>query len=151
MTTLEGGCHCGNIRWRFTSVLAPAELPVRRCTCRFCTKHGALYSSDPNGRLEIEIRRAADVGIYQFATRTAEPHICRRCGVLPLTLARIDGRLYGVVNLATAEGFAVPAERIQEVHFEHETAAQRSARRARNWIGRVTLHNIETPESPASA
>lgn len=70
---------------------------------------------------------------------TAEPQICRRCGVLPLTLARIDGRLYAVVNLATAEGFVIPAERIEDVNFEHETAAERTARRARKWISRVQV------------
>jgi hypothetical protein len=112
---------------------------VRRCLCSFCTKHGALYSSDPEGRLSIEIHRPEDVSVYQFATRTAEPQVCRRCGVLAVTLAHIDGRLYGVVNLATADGLAIRPERIQDVDFEHQTAAERIARRARTWIANVTM------------
>ena len=139
MTTIEGGCHCGNIRWRFTPARPLAELPVRRCTCSFCTKHGALYSSDPDGQLSVEIRRAEDLSVYQFATRATEPQVCRRCGVLPLILARIDGQLCAVVNLATADGFVIAAERIEDVSFEHETAAERNARRARKWTAQVRV------------
>lgn len=139
MTAIEGGCHCGNIRWRFTPARPLAELPARRCTCAFCAKHGAFYTSDPGGRLSVEIGKADDVGVYRFGTRTTEPQVCRRCGVMPLILAHIEGRVYGVVNLATAEDLAIPPERIQDVNFEHQTAEERIARRARTWIAQVSV------------
>lgn len=137
---IKGGCHCGNIRWRFEPSRPFDELPVRRCTCAFCAKHGAFYTSDPAGRLAVEIRNSGEVGVYRFGTRTIEPQICRQCGVMPLILARIDGRLYGVVNLAAAEDIQVAPERIQqEANFESQSREERIARRRRTWIADVTL------------
>jgi hypothetical protein len=136
--TIEGGCHCGNIRFRFVTARAIAELPVRRCTCSFCRKHGALYTSDPNGRLSVAIREPQEISRYRFGTRTAEPMICRHCGVLPVTLARIDGRIYAVVNL-TASDADPGAAHVEEVDFSSQTAEERTERRRRNWIPTVTV------------
>jgi hypothetical protein len=139
MPSIEGGCHCGNIRFHFETGQPPEDLPVRRCTCTFCAKHGAFYTSDPAGRLVVSIRDPQAVNAYRFGTRTAEPQVCRQCGVVPVILARIDEHVYAVVNLATAEGFAILPERIQNVNFEHQTAAERNARRVRSWIAQVSF------------
>ncbi len=139
MTIIEGGCHCGNIRFRFETGQPPENLPVRRCTCMFCAKHGALYTSDPAGRLDVSIRDPQAVSVYHFGSRTAEPQVCRQCGVVPVILARIEEHVYAVVNLATAEGLTIQLERIQNVNFEHQTAEVRSARRARTWIAQVSV------------
>jgi hypothetical protein len=146
MTIIEGGCHCGNIRFRFETGQSPENLPVRRCTCTFCVKHGAFYTSDPAGRLIVGIRDPRAVSAYRFGTRTAEPQVCRECGVMPVILARIEDHVYAVVNLATAEGLAIPPERIQTVSFERQTPAERSARRARTWIASVSF--VETINTP---
>src|SRR5688572_12253637 len=74
-----GACHCGGIKVELTTSLAPHELRVRCCSCSFCRKHGARTTTDPNGRLRIEIR--SEVLRYQFATKSAEYLICARCGV----------------------------------------------------------------------
>ncbi len=59
---------------------------------------------------------------------------------MPLILARIYGRLYGVVNLAAAEDIRVAPERIQqEANFESQSREERIARRRRTWIADVTL------------
>ena len=145
MPAIEGGCHCGNIRFRFKPDQPPENLPVRRCTCTFCTKHGAFYTSDPAGHLVVSIREPQAVSTYRFGSHTAEPQLCRQCGAMPLILTRIAGHLYATVNLASAEDFAIPPERIQNVNFEHQTAAERSARRARNWIGDVSIHAGRRP------
>lgn len=142
MPTIEGGCHCGNIRFRLETGQPPENLQVRRCTCTFCAKHGAFYTSDPAGRLTVSIRDPQAVSAYRFGTRTAEPKVCRQCGVMPIILARIEDHVYAAVNLATAEDFAIPPERIQNVNFEHQTAEERSARRARTWIAQVRLAEI---------
>lgn len=139
MTTIEGSCHCGNIHWRLETSKPRDELPVRRCTCAFCAKHGAFYTSDPAGRLAVVVRDPGAVSAYRFGTHTTEPQVCGRCGVMPVTLTRIDGKLYGVVNLATAENMQVAPERIQDVNFENQSRKERIARRARSWIADVTL------------
>jgi hypothetical protein len=136
--TIEGGCHCGNIRFRFVATQAIAELPMRRCTCSFCRKHGALYTSDPNGRLSLIIREPNEISRYRFGTHTAEPMICRHCGVLPVTITRIDGRVYAVVNLSASDA-EVRATHIEEVDFSDQTVEERTQRRKRNWIPTVTV------------
>ena len=145
MPAIEGGCHCGNIRFRFEPDQPPENLPVRRCTCTFCTKHGAFYTSDPAGHLVVSIRDPQAVSTYRFGSHTAEPQVCRQCGVMPLILTRSEGHAYATLNLASAGDFATPPERIQNVNFEHQTAAERSARRARNWIGDVSIHAGRRP------
>jgi hypothetical protein len=139
METIEGSCHCGNISYRFETSRALAELALRRCSCSFCRSHGAVYTSDPQGRLTVDIREPQAVSHYRFGTRTAEPLICARCGVLPVTIARIDGRTYGVVNLSAASGFTVLADQVAPQDFSKQTAEQRSERRRRSWIATVTL------------
>ncbi len=139
MTTIEGSCHCGNIRWRLEPSKPRDELPVRRCTCAFCAKHGAFYTSDPAGRLAVEVRDPGAVSVYRFGTHTTEPQVCRQCGVTPVILTRIDGKLYGVENLATAENMLVEPGRVQDVNFEDQPREERIARRRRTWIADVTL------------
>lgn len=88
----EGGCHCGNIRYSFQTTVPVAELPLRACACSFCTRHGARYTSDPGGKLMIDIAEDGVLSRYRFATQTAEFLVCTRCGVMSAVLARIDGR-----------------------------------------------------------
>ena len=45
MTTLTGGCHCGNMRVAFETSLDPRNLPLRGCQCSFCRRHGAVATS----------------------------------------------------------------------------------------------------------
>jgi hypothetical protein len=58
--------------------------------------------------------------------------------VLPVTLARIDGRIYAVVNL-TASDADPGAAHVEEVDFSSQTAEERTERRRRNWIPTVTV------------
>jgi len=139
MTRIEGGCHCGNIRFRFEPKQPLANLPVRRCGCTFCVKHGAFYTSDPAGQLFVNIRDSRLVSAYHFGTGAADPQICRQCGVMPVILARIESHLYAVINLAAAEHIAIPPNQIQNVEYEHETAEEGRARRSLTWIAQVNL------------
>jgi hypothetical protein len=58
-----------------------------------------VWTSDPRGTLEIAIAEPALVSNYGFGTRTAECHICTRCGVVPVVTSRIDGALYAVISV----------------------------------------------------
>src|SRR5262245_28026423 len=88
-----GRCHCGNISFKLAIEPDPAEIPARACGCSFCLKHGGVWTSVPNGSLRIRIEDAAQLARYAFGTRTAEFHVCRTCGVVPLVTSTIDGRL----------------------------------------------------------
>lgn len=137
--SINGCCHCGNIRYEFRPTLAPADLPVRACRCAFCRKHGARYTSDPDGSLTLRIGSEAETTRYRFATRTAEFVVCRTCGVLVAALAGISGRTHAVVNLAAAEDFDLEQYEVKAADFTDESESQRRARRGRSWIADVTV------------
>ncbi len=81
---IHGKCHCGNISFSLTWEPDPAEIPVRACTCSFCIKHGGVWASNPGGALEVVVKEPSLVSKYAFGTRTAEFHICARCGIVPV-------------------------------------------------------------------
>ena len=73
---LEGGCHCGAVRYRVT---------VRgrngvECNCSMCAKKGYLHLIVPEGDFEL-LQGADALTTYTFGTHTAKHHFCSRCGV----------------------------------------------------------------------
>lgn len=134
---LQGRCHCENISFNLVWTPEPTEIPARACTCSFCIKHGAVWTSCPTGSLSINVKIGALVSKYAFGTKTAQFHTCTRCGVAPVAISQIDGRLYAVVNVNTFEG--VPASLLRRVSttFDSEDEASRLARRKRNWTANV--------------
>jgi hypothetical protein len=136
---IHGKCHCGNISFALTWESTPVEIPARACTCSFCSKHGGVWTADPAGALRIEIEDPARVSRYAFGTRTAEFHVCARCGVVPVVTSRIDDRLYAVVSVSAFEGVDPELLRCGSANLDGEDTVSRLARRKRNWIGRVEL------------
>jgi len=76
---------------------------------------------------------------YAFETKTAEFHVCSRCGVVPLSTSRIDDRLLAVVNVNTFDDVDPLLLRKTSASLEGERESERLARRARNWIGNVVF------------
>ena len=134
---IRGRCHCGNIAFALTWEPAPGEIPARACGCSFCTKHGGVWTSNPAGRLEVTVQDPARVSKYAFGTRTADFHVCARCGIVPVVSCRIDGRVYAVVNVNAFEDIDAALLRRAAMNFEAEETASRLARRKRNWIADV--------------
>jgi len=139
---IRGRCHCGNIAFSLNWDPAPAEIPARACGCSFCTKHGGVWTSNPDGRLEVTVKDPALVSKYAFGTRTADFHVCTRCGIVPVVSCLIDDRLYAVVNVNAFEGVDAALLRRAASNFEGEEAGSRLARRKRNWIADVRF--VET-------
>lgn len=134
---IRGRCHCGNISFSLTWEPDPAEIPARACSCSFCTKHGGVWTSNPGGALEVVVKEPSLVSRYVFGTRTAEFHICARCGIVPVVTSRIDGRLYAVVSVNAFEGVDRSLLRHAPASFDGEAEETRLARRKRNWIADV--------------
>ena len=134
---INGACHCGNISFTLDWLPSPSEISARACGCSFCTKHGGVWTSRPSGSLKIKVREQASVSRYAFGTRTAEFHVCSRCGVVPVVTSEIAGRLYAVVNVNTFDGVDSSLLRRSSANFDGEGADSRLERRTRNWIGRV--------------
>lgn len=136
---IPGGCHCGTIRFTFALPATETPIRVRACSCTFCRKHGGVYTSHPKGQLATQIADEAQVNRYRFGTQTADFHICRNCGVVPVITGEIDGRLHAVVNVNTFEGVD-PGDLVEAVaDFEGETTESRLDRRSRTWIPNVSF------------
>lgn len=134
---VKGGCHCGNISFELTWQPDPAEIPARACGCSFCVRHGGIWTSNPGGALRVSIADRSLVSSYSFGTRTADFHVCSRCGVVPLVTSTIDEHTYAVVNVNAFDNVAPSLLRHTPVSFDGESVELRLQRRKRNWIADV--------------
>jgi hypothetical protein len=131
--SLTGACHCGAVAVEMRMSRDPGAIAVRECQCSFCRKHAARNVTDREGWLVVRARRD-DLTRYQFAKRTCDFLLCRRCGVYVAAILGDDdaeSRLVATVNTRVfADAFtqaAAPAE------YGAESAAERRARRLANW------------------
>jgi hypothetical protein len=134
---ISGRCHCANITFALVWEPEPSEIPARACTCSFCVKHGGVWTSCPSGSLKVTVKDPSLVSKYAFGTRTAQFHICSRCGVVPVVTSQIDGRLYAVVSVNAFEAVEPSLLRHASTTFDGEDEGTRLARRQRNWIADV--------------
>lgn len=134
---IAGSCHCANIRFALTWLPQPPEIPARACTCSFCVKHGGVWTACATGVLKIMVNDVSLVSKYAFGTKTAEFHVCARCGVVPVATSTIDGRMYAVVNVNAFESVAASLLRLTPATFDGEGEGDRLMRRQRNWIADV--------------
>jgi len=139
---IHGKCHCGNISFTLTWEPSPAEIPARACTCSFCLKHGGVWTSNPGGALKVLVEDPARVSRYAFGTRTAEFHVCARCGVVPVVTSLFDDRRYAVVSVNAFGGVDPALLRRGSMSFDGEGTESRLARRKRNWIADVQFLEI---------
>ena len=138
---IQGKCHCGNISFALTWEPDPTEIPARACTCSFCVKHGGVWTSTPNGALKVVVKDASLMSRYAFGTRTAEFHVCARCGIVPVVTSRIDNHLYAVVSVNAFESVNPSLLKRAPASFDGEGTDSRLARRKRNWIANVEFTN----------
>ncbi len=83
--TIEGGCHCGRVRFRVTAALDG----VTECNCSICTKKGFLHLIVPAAQFTL-LQGADALATYEFNTRTAKHTFCRTCGTHPFYVPRSD-------------------------------------------------------------
>jgi hypothetical protein len=134
---IHGSCHCGNIAFALDWKPEPAEISARACTCSFCVKHGGVWTSNPHAALSVKVKEPALVSKYVFGTRTAEFHVCSRCGIVPVVTSRIDERVYAVVSVNAFEGVDPSLIRRWSASFDGEGEESRLGRRKKNWIANV--------------
>lgn len=74
---LEGGCHCGAVRFAIT-IEPPVEL--LDCNCSICSKTGFLHLIVPHDRFEL-LNGNDNLVSYRFGSGAAEHLFCRTCGI----------------------------------------------------------------------
>ncbi len=98
--TLDGGCHCGAVR--FTVTLTEGFASARRCTCSICRMRGAVaVTSTPE---DFRITQGEDkLATYRFNTMSAEHHFCSVCGIYTHHKRRSNPGQLGI-NVACLDG-----------------------------------------------
>jgi hypothetical protein len=134
---INGKCHCSNISFTLDWKPEPSFIPARTCTCTFCVKHGGVWTSCPGGSLEVVVQDPSLVTKYEFGTKTAQFHVCARCGVVPVVTSTIAGRTYAVVSVHAVEGIDAALIRSSPADFEGESKDARLDRRKQRWIAHV--------------
>ncbi|HEY2512316.1 MAG TPA: hypothetical protein VGI39_15720 [Polyangiaceae bacterium] len=134
MTTLTGGCHCGNIRVAFETSLDPRSLPLRACQCSFCRRHGVVTASDPAGRLVVDVGQPERLQRYRFALGITDFLICHTCGTFVAAVTEIEGRSLGVLNVNVLDERGAFDRPPTLMEFGTERVEDREARRARAWM-----------------
>jgi hypothetical protein len=115
MTTYDGGCHCGRVRFRVTAELAG----VTECNCSMCARKGFLHLIVPAAAFEL-LSGHDDLTTYRFNTGVAQHHFCRHCGIHSFYVPRSDPDKIDV-NLRCLDGVdvdAVPVARFDGQHWE---------------------------------
>jgi len=134
MTTLRGGCHCGNISVEFETVLDPRGLPLRACQCSFCRKHAARTMSDPAGRLGVAVRDGDLLLRYRFALGITDFLVCKSCGVyVAATMQSAKGSL-GTLNVSVLDEREAFMRQAEPVTYFRESVEQRMSRRLLAWM-----------------
>jgi len=85
MQTMQGGCHCGRVRFRVTADLDR----VTECNCSICSKKGFLHLIVPRERFEL-LSGKDDLTTYTFNTGVAQHTFCKYCGIHPFYTPRSD-------------------------------------------------------------
>ena len=85
MQTMQGGCHCGRVRFRVTADLDR----VTECNCSMCAKKGFLHLIVAPGQFEL-VSGADELSTYRFNTMTAKHTFCKHCGIHPFYVPRSD-------------------------------------------------------------
>src|SRR5689334_23620320 len=85
LQTMEGGCHCGRVRFRVTGDLAQTTV----CNCSICTKKGFLHLIVAPEQFEL-LSGADALATYEFNTRVAKHRFCRHCGIHAFYTPRSD-------------------------------------------------------------
>src|SRR5215467_8711996 len=77
----EASCHCGSVRFRFTSERITSGL---RCNCSICIRKGIVMSERYYSPEEFEsLEGASSLSVYQFGDHDVRHHFCKTCGIAP--------------------------------------------------------------------
>jgi hypothetical protein len=85
MKTMQGGCHCGRVRFRVTADLDRVTV----CNCSICSKKGFLHLIVPPGQFEL-VSGKDELTTYTFNTGVAKHTFCKHCGIHAFYVPRSD-------------------------------------------------------------
>jgi hypothetical protein len=78
--TYSGSCHCGAVRFTFTSDEITSGC---RCNCSICIRKGIVMSSEYIPSDAFELDGEESLAVYQFGDKDMCHYFCRTCGICP--------------------------------------------------------------------
>ena len=75
---IEGGCHCGLVR--FEASIDDGPIDVLDCNCSICSMTGYLHLIVPEARFRL-IEGQKDTTTYRFGSGKARHIFCSQCGI----------------------------------------------------------------------
>jgi hypothetical protein len=117
MNTMQGGCHCGRVRFKVTADLDR----VTYCNCSMCSKKGFLHLIVPPEQFEV-LSGKDHLTTYEFNTRTAKHRFCKTCGIHAFYVPRSDPDKIDV-NVRCIDGVDIAALSIKTFDGQHWEAA----------------------------
>src|SRR5262249_4975646 len=102
ISTIDGSCHCGTVRFRVR--LTNGLHTARRCTCSYCRMRGAIAVTAAVSVVAI-LSGVEALSIYKFNTGKAKHCFCSKCGIYTHHQRRSNPNQYGV-NVACLSGLS---------------------------------------------
>jgi len=75
---VEGGCHCGLVR--FEAEIGDEPVEILDCNCSICSMTGYLHLIVPDARFRLTEGRR-ETSTYRFGTGKARHIFCSQCGI----------------------------------------------------------------------
>lgn len=95
MEKLQGGCHCGAVRFEVETEKPLAELKIHACNCSICNKTGFLHLIVPKTQFRL-LTNEEDITTYTFNTGVAKHTFCKHCGIKSFYTPRSNPDGYSV-------------------------------------------------------
>ncbi len=89
---VEGGCHCGAVRFR---AALPASPVLDECNCSICTKSGYLHLIVAGSDFEL-LAGQDSLAEYRFGSGRARHLFCRHCGIKSFYVPRSHPTGYSI-------------------------------------------------------
>jgi hypothetical protein len=100
MTTHQGSCHCGGVRFEVDGDIDAAL----SCNCSMCQRKGSLLWFVPRSQLRL-LTPEAQLETYTFNKHVIEHRFCPTCGIHPYGEGKApDGTAMAAVNVRCIEG-----------------------------------------------
>ena len=112
MSTHEGGCHCGKVRFRIEAAIDTVVI----CDCSVCTKKGVEHVGVLSENFAL-LSGESDLSLYRFGSNAAEHWFCRHCGIHPFGHPRTDPGRY-TVNARCLDDYADLRETVTVMRFD---------------------------------
>jgi len=78
MTTYQGACHCGSVKFEVT---ADSEINAGvRCNCSLCRRKAAVMVLVDKPQFTL-LQGADSLTEYQWNTKVARHYFCSKCGI----------------------------------------------------------------------